>query len=1151
MKINILRKTALNNAHQEFIFKALEETQGDLQLAISSITPLLERTVRNEKKKIPVTHSIKVQISIQLAMEKYSFDLDKTIFLEPWFSSDVLSIISQKDKISSKLRGALNKCVENFETFVHTGSGWVLKKVILFKLLIMRFKHFSGGCCFGVLPPGLERKRGIISIRISNKNQCFLMAVVSCLLKETLNVTRVKRAHNKLLKYLPREFEKFPIMLKDIQLFERKTNISVNVFGFEKSLFPFYITDKEHKFHVNLLNYGNHYFGIKKLSNLLPFKKNTRKKYICNYCLSYFIKKERYDTHVRLCKSLCQPLRMPKVQERYTKFKAFHSLIPAPFVIYADVETIVCPEKNIMKGKVKTERNHEPISVAAYTVCYQNDLFSSHKPFCYTGEDCILQFFNFLDEEVVRICHIIQNVNIPIIMNSKDWDKFNEAKECFMCKIIFNDNVLKVRDHCHLTGAFRNALCSLCNLSHGKTNSQIHVVFHGLNNYDQHFIISNLSKRESQIPIRIVPYSSEKFISFTIGNLCFKDSFCFLNSSLANLVSTLKTKGEHCFYSVNKFFSDNKRKLLYRKGVFPYNYMSDKNKLNEKQLPPREAFFNDLTKENISEDDYEFAQKVWLEFDCVCIKDYLEIYLLADVFLLADIFENFRQTSISNYDLDPVHFLTNAQYALNAFLRKTQSELELLTDINMYLFFKKAIRGGVSMSVKRFAKANNKYMPNHDKCLPSSFISYLDCNNLYGKAMLEYLPCSNFEWKSPCEKMLKVILETPFNSNIGYMVECTLEYPSKLHDIHNDYPLAPTHLQVLKTMLSPMSKNILDQTGKKSSPSAKLVCSFLTKENYILHYRCLQLYVQLGLHILKVHNILSFYQKPVFKEYIIFNTVKRTEATNDFDINYFKLMSNSVFGKTIERADKRSKITLVSDIKKYEKGVANLNFKSAMRINKDLVSLQLKYSFLKCDKPIYLGTAILDLAKFFMYNFHYNVMMKYFPLESIHLMYTDTDSLVYHIFTDDIYQDFLKLQNYFDFSNYSSDHILFSNCKKKVPGFFKDETKGQIISSFVTLKAKMYAFQLLEKNNSISETKVAKGVHRSVISKNLMFYNYLDCLFSNRVLENSFSCIKSKSHRVFSSFEDKVSLSSFDDKRYMISCIKSLPYGHKNIMLRN
>ena len=196
------------------------------------------------------------------------------------------------------------------------------------------------------------------------------------------------------------------------------------------------------------------------------------------------------------------------------------------------------------------------------------------------------------------------------------------------------------------------------------------------------------------------------------------------------------------FANIYKFCDNdlNKCLILLRKGVYPYEYMDEWNKFNEKVLPGKESFYSNLTLEKITETDYAHANNVFKKFNINNLGDYHDLYVESDTLLLADIFENFRYACLNNYELDPADFVYLPGLAWQACLKKTNVELELITDYNMLLMIENGIRGGICHAIQRYAKANNKYMNDYKKNKEFSYIQYLDANNLYGMAMSEKLP---------------------------------------------------------------------------------------------------------------------------------------------------------------------------------------------------------------------------------------------------------------------------------------------------------------------------------------------------------------------------------------------------------------------------
>ena len=667
------------------------------------------------------------------------------------------------------------------------------------------------------------------------------------------------------------------------------------------------------------------------------------------------------------------------------------------------------------------------------------------------------------------------------------------------------------------------------------------MIFHNLSGYDSHLFIKNLGFTEGNIDC--IPNNEEKYISFskeiTVGTypkkaideegctyykqepikykIRFIDSFKFMSTSLNSLVSNLPEDG---FNNLRKYYTGDKLTLLKRKGVYPYEYMDSLERLMENKLPAKKSFYSTLTGEGISVEDYQHTLKVWKEFEIKTIKDYLELYNETDVLLLADVFENFRNICLENYKLDPAHYFTAPGLSWDAALKMTKVELELLSDVDMLLMVEKGIRGGVSMISNRYSEANNKYM--NDKfnpSEPSKCIQYLDANNLYGAAMSMKLPTHGFKWMN--DKELCVWRKIPC------ILEVDLEYPDKLHDLHNDYPLAPEKITC---------KNEVE----------KLLPNLKNKERYVIHYKSLKQYLSLGVRLTHIRRGIKFEESEWLKPYIDMNTKLRTKAKNNFEKDFFKLMNNAVFGKTMENIRKRVDVKLVNDRVKARKLVAKPNFNHLNIFCEELVAIHMKKTSLTMNKPVYVGMCILDLSKTIMYEIHYNYIKPKYGDKAI-LLFTDTDSLMYEIQTEDFYKDISgDVKDRFDTSDYPPNHPsgIPTGCNKKVLGMFKDEAGGKIIDEFVGLRSKLYSYKMLEGE----ETKKCKGVKKSVVKKSIAHEDYKTCLFTGKEQIRKMNVIRSYNHEVYTEEVNKVALCSDDDKRYILeNQINTLAWGHHTI----
>ena len=327
---------------------------------------------------------------------------------------------------------------------------------------------------------------------------------------------------------------------------------------------------------------------------------------------------------------------------------------------------------------------------------------------------------------------------------------------------------------------YRGAACNRCNLQM-KLTHKIPVVFHNLRGYDSHMLMQELGRFNKEI--NIIPNNMEKYMSFSVGtayeyeskgktvkgtnhNLTFIDSFQFMSSGLSELVDNLKNSGLDNFKYVKEEFCDN-TDMMTRKGLYPYSYMDSwaKFHVNPRELV-KENFTNDLSGDKIKDKEFEFYNQVCDKFNITNLGEYHDLYLKSDVLLLADVFENFRKMCLKYYGLDPAHYISSPGLAWDACLKMTGIELELLSDIDKYLFVEKGLRGGLSVITHRKGHANNKYMKNFDKDKPSTYIPYLDANNLYGWAMSQSMPYGGFKWIDPENSTVKLILKTGIYSKL-------------------------------------------------------------------------------------------------------------------------------------------------------------------------------------------------------------------------------------------------------------------------------------------------------------------------------------------------------------------------------------------------
>ena len=471
---------------------------------------------------------------------------------------------------------------------------------------------------------------------------------------------------------------------------------------------------------------------------------------------------------------------------------------------------------------------------------------------------------------------------------------------------------------------------------------------------------------------------------------------------------------------------------------------------------------------DIGNEDYEHASRVWKEFGLKDLGEYHDLYLKMDVVLLASVFEAFRKVCLKNYGLDPAHFYTAPGLASKACLKKTRIHLELLLDHDMLLMFERGIRGGITQSVNRWTKANNPYLDsefNPDE--KTNYLQYLDANNLYGWAMSQSLPTGGFRWVDIRPDKISKLEK---RKSKGYLLEVDVRYPKELHDSHNDLPFMCERIKI--------------------NGVEKLIPNLYHKKRYVINIRALEQALKHGLVLERIHRAIEFKQSAWMKEYIDFNTKLRTAAASDFEKDFYKLMNNAVFGKTMENIKKHRNIKLVTNREAYLKAVMKPDFKSGVLFGENLMGCEMGKIKVVMNKPVYLGQAILDLSKIVMYEFHYDYMKQKYP-EGLTLCYMDTDSLIYDMETNDFYKDIAEdVKDRFDTSGCNPNRPLPVGLNKKVIGLMKDELRGEIMTEFVTLRPKMYAYK-----TGSAESKKCKGIKKCVVRKMISFEDHKACLF--------------------------------------------------------
>ncbi|CAS00298.1 Protein CBG25936 [Caenorhabditis briggsae] len=513
----------------------------------------------------------------------------------------------------------------------------------------------------------------------------------------------------------------------------------------------------------------------------------------------------------------------------------------------------------------------------------------------------------------------------------------------------------------------------------------------------------------------------------------------------------------------------------------------------ETKLPSISSFYDKLNDKECSQKDYLYAKVVWNKMNCKNLEDYTRIYMINDVLLLADVFENFRNLSLDKYGLDPCWYYTSPGLSWDAMLKYTKVRLDTINDTEKFFMIEDGIRGGIVNAIKRYTKANNKYTSKFNPEEISNFLLYLDANNLYGWAMKQLLPHSNFVFEKQIQlSVLNISMNEVSKSQIrkyienlnsqgkGCILEVDLEYPNELHRKHNEFPLCPE--------IRDFGNNI------------KKLCNTLeNKNNYVIHYQNLLQALDLGMKLKKIKRILKFDESNWLASYIDLNTDLRKKAKNDFEKDFFKLMNNSVFGKTMENVRNRVDVKLI--------------FSGETELMKNGETHYIS----KKDR-------IAKLAK--LPNFNRNIIIN---------------------------------KEYFDFSEYPECHPLYNVENKKVVGKFKDELNGLIMEELIALKPKSYAYKISEEtrenlkdyyekrnqeekeNPKLSkvpkpgeENKKSKGIKKCVVKK-LKVEDFRESLFNKSIVRKKQCCIRSIKQQLYTQEQEKVVFDNEETEAKLLS----------------
>lgn len=678
-----------------------------------------------------------------------------------------------------------------------------------------------------------------------------------------------------------------------------------------------------------------------------------------------------------------------------------------PFCIYVDFEST-------SEQHFEVQDTSSPITTSVfvkqttqifgyYVKCGFDRSLSRYVTFI--GNECIRNFIASVKSDALKM-HIefLNKLNMEKQLTKDEHDISESSTECHLCERPFysyDPNESKMADYCHISGKFQGVAHKTC-ISKFRIPQHIPIVFHNLSDDTRNAIISCIKEHFKNDKLTLTSFDSEKNISF----------------------------------------SQKIAKTIELRYIDSYRFM--------------EASLQELAA-TLDDGKFAISRAIFKTYSCSeLVRDHFinkdtsrpDAYLEKNVLIFADIFENFRNVCYRAYNLDPTHYYTTSDLAWDAMLKHTKINLELISDITIHHFLRKGFRNNITYCKPNHSTANNKYIETHDTDDESKYLVHLKVNNLFEWAMSQKLPFDKFKWLSKSEILEIDFVNLPIDSDYGYIFEVDIVIPEKFHESLKDFPFCPETIGNDKITQLDLNLN--------------------TKTKYVIHYAALQQCLTAGLNVSTIHRVLKFRQECWLKPFIDYNTHLEQNAVNEFDKLFFKIIFDAIFQRIIDKTDLQQDMktmAIVCDQYEAEKLISQSNFRKCTILNENFVAIEMKDTTILHDKSIYIGLAVLDLTKYFIYDFHYNIMKNKYH-DHIKLLYTDTYSFIYQIVTNDFYQDLkddAALLEIFDSSEPDKIQPL-GYSKTTMFGKFSDKNKGSFLMEFVALCAKVYATKIYTKS---------------------------------------------------------------------------------------
>ena len=731
------------------------------------------------------------------------------------------------------------------------------------------------------------------------------------------------------------------------------------------------------------------------------------------------------------------------------------------------------------------------------------------------------------------------NMKISIKPFKDYYKKFGEAnvdmkefKKEYKISTYVNKKVIH-HNHMFEKNNIIDYICQNCNLK-VKNTKELIVLFHNSKGYDNSYMIDIFSKIEN-IQITCLAENNQRFkmLKFKIPNKKYSikiiDSLSFLQG---NLDSLSKDLDDDLKIVTKEHFKNNFKFINKKLENFPYSYINSDN-LNEEFLPKKKDFYNKLTMNEITKDEYKKVQNFYKNMKFKNLKEYLECYLKSDITLLADIFNNFRQMIFNEFELDPVKYISSPSLSKDAALKYSKCKIEHIKDVTIFQFVRNSIQGGLSNSINPFVKLDD---------IKNETIAYNDISSQYPHELRKKLPYKDY-------KFVEKFDETKYgqDKNHGCILLCDVKTTDKIRNdpLYSQCPMLVSRCKITHENLSEYQinqikekrendykekhkkvKNINIEDIKYNSQSEKLIPNLGNDSNCYLNFEMYQMMKKAGYDI-TIKKILEFKNKAIFKDYIeyLYSKKKQYALENKKSMEFcIKIMMNSFYGSCLTDKTRFRDVRIATSKRQALKMTKMPNFQSMEPISENLLIVELSKNKTVFDSPIVIGSIVLFNSKCNLYNYMYNIIPDLFGRENIIYSCQDTDSILYKI-KNCSYDNYLKTLK-------ENPHLF-----AKELGLMENEL-NENIQEIISLRSKCYS--ILTESNNISK---AKSIGKNYCNKYHNHQYFKKILFNEiKMKKAEYYKISLKDNKLVTEHQSKDDIGNFNDKRYMIDNLTSKPH---------